>query len=326
MSDDRKRKKAFYKGKYGGKKGRYDSDLRPKLKGFIVTCSGLDRSATVEAYRILNEFADKKYGVEDLDQKKDNNDQESEEEDIEASLKDEISTIKANKHKERRFQSVQCKPKNVIFIKTTIEDPAGLALDIFEDLANDANSTGRIRFCCKLIPVVDTCYAKVKDIAETAKPILKDLFDKDGPSFTYCMSWKARCNNSVKRDDVYAELLPYIKEVEGKHEASYTEPDVLINFDVIANVCCLGILHNYQKFGKYNLNSVSNKGENKKSTEQESSSTDEKKEIKDSEEVSQTNIDGQNTVESETAESPKKEIVENITPNENGSSVTVAES
>ena len=265
MSDDKKRKKAFYKGKYGGKKGRYNNDLRPKLKGFIITCSGQDRSATVEGYRILNEYADKRYGPEVLDDN--TNKSDGDDDDIEASLKEEITSIKATKDKDRRFQSVQCKPKNVIFIKAEIENPSDLALDILEDLANDQNSTGKIRHCCKLLPVADTCYAKLEQIVEASKPHLKTLFCSDASPFTYCISWKARCNNSVKRDDVYSELLKYIKEIEGEHQASYTNPDITINFDIVGNICCLGFLWNYYKYGKYNLDTVCNKSNTKEGEE-----------------------------------------------------------
>ena len=276
MSDNRKRKKAFYKGKYGGKKGRLNNDLRPKLKGFIITCGGQDRSATVEAYRILNEYGDKRYGAEDLGDNLNKSDKEDCD-DIEASLKEEITSIKATKDKDRRFQSVQCKPKNVIFIKADIENPTDLALDIMRDLDGDAESTGKIRHCCKLLPVTETCYAKVNQIVESSKPHLKNLFSKDGPPFTYCISWKARCNDSVKRDDVYSELLTYIKEIEGEHKVSYTDADIIINFDVIGNICCLGFIWHYHKYGKYNLNTVSNK--NKKTQKEGTDTTDNTKDI-----------------------------------------------
>lgn len=306
MSDNRKRKKAFYKGKYGGKKGRFNNDLRPKLKGFIVTCGGQDRSATVEAYRILNEYGDKRYGPEDLgDNTNKSNDEDCD--DVEASLKEEITSIKATKDKDRRFQSVQCKPKNVIFIKADIEDPTDLALDIMEDLDGDQESTGKIRHCCKLLPVTETCYAKVNQIVESSKPHLKKLFNKDSPPFTYCMSWKARCNDSVKRDDVYSELLKYIKEIEGEHKVCYTNADITINFDIIGNVCCLGFLWHYHKYGKYNLDTVCNK--NKKTHKEGTDTTTELKNTKDPNSTKATEDEQQETIEAGVkANDPTKDL------------------
>jgi len=254
MSENRKRKKAFYKGKYGGKKGKYQNDLRPKLKGFIITVNGQEKNARGEAYRLLNEYADKRYGPEQLDEAGKESGDESEQ-DIEASLKQEVSNIKAAKDKDRRFQIIQNKAKNVLFVKADVEDPNQLALDIFEDLS--ANSVAKTRHCCRLLPVIDTCYAKLNHIVEAAKPILKTLFtESQTPFSTYCMTWKVRCNDTLKRDEVYGELLEYIKQFEGDYEACYIDPDVVIDMNIIGNICCFGILRKWNQYSKYNLDAI----------------------------------------------------------------------
>jgi len=259
MSESRKRNKSYYKGKFGSKKGRYNNDIRPKLKGFIITCGGQERSATLEGYKLLNEYADKKYGPEKIEGMESDN----ENDDIDATLSEQISSIKAAaKSDERRFQSVQNKAKNVIFIKTTLDNPVDLVSDIFEDLLT--SGLPKTQHCCKLLPVVDTCYAKVNHIVEAARPLFHKFFTESNQDFTYCIMWKARCNNTIKRDDVYPELIKIIQEVEVNQKVSYTNPDVSINLDIIGNICCIGFLWNYHKYAKYNLDAVCKI--NKKST------------------------------------------------------------
>ena len=272
MSESRKRKKSYYKGKFGSKKGRYNNDIRPKLKGFILTCGGKERSATLEGYKLLNEYADKKYGPEKIEGMESDN----ENDDIDAALSEQISSIKAAaKSDERRFQSVQNKAKNVIFIKTTLDNPTELALNIFDDLLSSGQP--KTQHCCKLLPVVDTCYAKVNHIVEAAKPLFHKFFKESSQDFTYCIMWKARCNNTIKRDDVYPELIKIIQEVEVNQQVSYTNPDVSINLDIIGNICCFGFLWNYHKYGKYNLDAICKINKKTTTPDNESESKEEQK-------------------------------------------------
>lgn len=72
--------------------------------------------------------------VDDQEQKPDDDDDDQEEESIEDALKKEVEDMKNSKFKERRFKAVKTKVKNVLFIKTTIEDPSKLVHTIFSDI------------------------------------------------------------------------------------------------------------------------------------------------------------------------------------------------
>lgn len=258
MSEGKKRKKSYYQGKHGGKRSRHGSELAPKMKGFLVTTSGKEKSATQEAYRLLNEYADKKYGPEDV-LKGDESDSGDGDEDIEAALKKQVTGIKETNKKgaDRRFQSVQNKARNVIFIKTNIADPTELVTDIFLDLKS--SGVQKTQHCQRMIPVIDTCYAKIDHILTAAKPLVKTNFHEAEKPFSFSLKWKARCNGSLKRDEVYSALVKMIWEVEKGHRTDYDNPELVFNVDIVGNVCCFGFLRNYNNFAKYNVDMVCKK-------------------------------------------------------------------
>ncbi len=67
MSDKKqakKRKKYFYK--QAAKKGKWSNALDADMRGFLLTCNKKERETVREAYNLLNEYADKLYGPEDV--------------------------------------------------------------------------------------------------------------------------------------------------------------------------------------------------------------------------------------------------------------------
>lgn len=72
MSDrkgkNKKRKKSYYI-KCAHKKPKRENDLSEDMKGFLVTCNNNEKQAVREMYNILNEYADKLYGPEEVNTK-----------------------------------------------------------------------------------------------------------------------------------------------------------------------------------------------------------------------------------------------------------------
>ena len=56
------------------------------------------------------------------------------EQSIEEALKKEVENLKSKQFTERRFKAVKTKVKNVLFIKTTLEDPNNIVDTIFNDI------------------------------------------------------------------------------------------------------------------------------------------------------------------------------------------------
>jgi len=258
MSGKRKYKSNYYKaGGGGGKKARYGEELKPGLKGFLITCGGNERYATIEAYRILNEYADKKYGTEQLSEDGNNPDQEDIEEDvddIEGALNKQVKDIKKmnSRGTVRRFQSVQNKSKNVVFIKTTLETPGEFLLDIFNDILE--TKIKKTKVLLRFLPVIDTCHAKFDHITKQAQPIIEKYFHNAKESFSFCIMWKVRCNNTLKKEEVVTSLVKYIMSDDKiKHTIDYKTPDIVFNLDIVGNICCFGIVKDFYKYKKYNI-------------------------------------------------------------------------
>lgn len=60
-----KRPKNFYV-QLAKKQKKYHSVLSPGLTGFLCTCNDRERDCVIEAYNILNEYADQMYGKEEI--------------------------------------------------------------------------------------------------------------------------------------------------------------------------------------------------------------------------------------------------------------------
>lgn len=151
---------------------------------------------------------------------------------------------------ERRFQQVQSGAKNCIFIRTTLQDPLPLSIAIMNDIIQtQKQQTKRL---LRMIPVQKTCKAYAEDIEKAVEQLAKSYFEKDWKTFYIVI--KIRNNNSVKRDELTALLVKVMQDVNPKNTPDMKTPDVVLNVDVIKNICCLSILPEYlTKYGKYNL-------------------------------------------------------------------------
>ncbi|ESP03139.1 hypothetical protein LOTGIDRAFT_137912, partial [Lottia gigantea] len=235
----KKRPKSYYK-KCANIKRKRLNQLESGMRGYIVTCDR-EKEATREAYNLLNDFADQLYGAE--------------KEDLEAAMKKEVDAMKETKPVQRRFQRLDSRTKNCLFIKTDLENPAEVTNKIFENLLE--TKTQRTRFAMKLMPVDVTCKAVNEEILKTGK----DLFEKHfstpfGEGRSYSIVFKARNNNSIKRDDLIPPLSHYVGELNPAHTVEHNNPDFVISVQILCTVCCISILKNFNKFRKYNLHEV----------------------------------------------------------------------
>jgi len=250
-----------------GKKNPKKNALSVGDKGFLITCNGDERGAVIEAYRILNQFADIRYGPEKIV----NEEAADEEVDIESALKKELSDIKSasSGQVERRFQSVQTKSSNVVFIKTNVDDPCALVNDVFSGF--ESGSASNVRHCLKFVPVLETCHASNDEIVKRCSNTLIPTFfqgENEKPK-KFCLTWKVRCNTTVNREAVYTELVRKIEETGAGHVTDYIDPDVALFIEIIGNVCGMGVLQHFKRFRKYNLQIVSESSGKQKSITEE---------------------------------------------------------
>ena len=144
-SEKRKAKKqAYFQAAKKSRKYEQGMVLKEGMKGFMITCNNREKEAVRESYNILNEFADKLFGVEDGVKKEeteavddDKRDEDVDDIDIDAALEKEKESLKAiseKKPSERRFQQVESGANNCIFIKTTLDSPDDIVEEIIKDI------------------------------------------------------------------------------------------------------------------------------------------------------------------------------------------------
>jgi len=251
------KRKGYYIKCAKGKAARMSNDLGPGLKGYLISCNNPERNsreATMEAYRILNEYADLKYGPE---MKEPEDDDENEEINLEDALKKEVSDIKESNSKgaARRFQRYKCKIKSCIFIQTALADPNELLESIYEDLI--ATQIRKTKVCLRFLPVTRTCYASTEKMIEAGKEVCKPIFVEQAEEriIRFCFMWQVTANSSLNRDDVVLELCRYVNSKQ-EHITEYTDPELAVHLRVVGNTCCISVLKNFVRYCKYNIDSV----------------------------------------------------------------------
>ena len=181
--------------------------------------------------------------------------------DMEKAMAKEASQIKDTKQTERRFQNVDCKAKNCIFIKTNVDSPCDLAHAIFTDL--EEKKVQKARYAIRMMPVSATCKAVMKNIEETAERIFKPYFETEfGEGLKYTSVCKIRNNQSISRMAILPNLGRIIREMNPLHVLCYDEPDLVILVEIIRNICCLSVIKDFFRFKKYNLHEVVKTPEN----------------------------------------------------------------
>ena len=181
--------------------------------------------------------------------------EEEEEEDIEKAMKKEVQEIKEAKHELRRFQNTNTKAKNLIFIRTTLPDPSQLAHAILADLWE--TQVQKSRFAIRLLPISGTCRAEEDDVKRLGKELFMPIFQtKFGEGYYFSITVKIRNNNGLSRDSVIPALAGIIMELNPLHRVSHEKPDYVILVEVIQSVCCIGIVKDFIKFRKYNMQEV----------------------------------------------------------------------
>ncbi|ELU06109.1 hypothetical protein CAPTEDRAFT_227496 [Capitella teleta] len=257
-----KRKKGHYIKASKGKKARHGySKLDYGMTGFLITCNRYERETINEAYNLFNEYADVMYGPEKSEEDNSDGSDCDGEQDIEKALAAELASLKKEKSKTRkRFQVVESGANNCIFIRTTVEKPDEMLHKIFSDIHDSQKS--RSRYMMRVTPTLGTCRADSEKLSALAGELMGKYFNKDCTK-TYCIMYKARNNVSVNRHMAYKAVGEAIEGNAPLMRVSFDDPDVAITVDIIKTVCCVGIVKDFVKFRKYNIQEVARIDEKK---------------------------------------------------------------
>ncbi|KAB0797048.1 hypothetical protein PPYR_11109 [Photinus pyralis] len=243
MAETKKRK---YQYSDNGKK-RKRFALEVGLKGFLCSCNDREKDCVRESYNILNEYAPS------LEPEGQGSSEVNDKEDVDE-LEREIQALKTLKEKSNhRFQAVESGAKNIVFIRTTLEDPVKLAQTIIEDIHKTRQQ--KTRFLIRLVPIEETCKAYLDDIKKAIAPLVQKYFGGNEPK-TFSVFYNHRHNNQLSRDDVITAVADMVTEQNKEHKVDLKNGELSVIIEVIKNYALLSVTPKFLQYKKYNLHMI----------------------------------------------------------------------
>ncbi|XP_018558107.1 THUMP domain-containing protein 1 [Lates calcarifer] len=256
QNESRKRSKKRYGGGHHNKRWKGSRELEVGMEGILITCNMNERKCTAEAFNLLNEYADKLYGPEKLqdDTGSSSEEDEAEEEDVDVALKKEVAQLQASGTKqERRFQALDSGANNVIFIRTQNLEADKLVHHILSDLHTTKKKKSRV--ILRMLPVTGTCKAFQDDMVKYLTTFLEPWF-KTPNCATYQIAFKARNSSHNKRDEIIKSIAGLVGKLNPKNKVDLTNPELTVIVEVIKAVCCISVVKDYTLYRKYNVQEV----------------------------------------------------------------------
>ena len=176
--------------------------------------------------------------------------------DVEKQLAREVTSLKAAKRASggERFQVAYSGANNCIFIRTSLPRPDELVRRIFADAL--ATRAARARFVLRMLPVIGTCRADVEKIGALCEEVLAPYFGEEAGGRSYSIVFKARNNSGVSRTAVFPVIGEVIGALNAENRVDLTSPQLVVCVDVLRTVCCVGVVSDFARFRKYNLQEV----------------------------------------------------------------------
>ncbi|XP_044753109.1 THUMP domain-containing protein 1 homolog [Coccinella septempunctata] len=228
------------------------SNMDVNYKGFLCSCNNREKDCIRESYQILNKAVDELYGSDSPEQK-------TEEIDISDEISKEIDALKSDKLNQKfKFNVCDSGAKNLIFIRTTLDDPAKISQHIVENIFQTKQQ--QTRFLLRLVPIEVTCKAYLKDIEKAFEPLAEKYFQNEGRTFS--IVYNHRNNNSLSRDEVIKTIAEKVSSLNKDNKVNLKEADVSIVIEIIRGFAFVGVVPNFLKYKKYNLLALSDKVDN----------------------------------------------------------------
>lgn len=243
--------------------------LEPGIKGFMATCNFREKDCVRECYNLLNEYVD-------VDEEKTSpptavkedpvvKESSDDEEDIATQLENEIKNATATSKTNRsRFQQVETKTPNCVFIKSTVENPIELGVRIVRDIAKTKKR--KTRMLLRFLPVEVVCKATLDDIKNSGGKLFDKYFLNTEPT-TFSIVVNKRYNNNVDRMQIIQELADIVSFKNSQHKVDLKNPKTSVIVEIIKGLCCLTVLPDYNELRKYNLFELCNQKEGAESSD-----------------------------------------------------------
>lgn len=309
-SQPRNKRKAFYRRCAAGEKRakqreleasgdavvptRLSRNLETGMTGIFITANHRDdKDALMESYRILNEAHERLNPTSTTTepQETDPRNESDDDDDIAATLRQELTESKASKF---LFYAVKSSVSNSQFILNLSEKSSSSELvhEVFRNVLHTGKACSRrvLRFQ----PVVATCRPDVADLKAIVKSAMRNFLsisspseeEKQPPLCSQCPSapsqraafltpleensdeskikkrgftvqFRSRnCDRLGKADAVSAVIIG-MQDVAPDWKPVCAGADLVISVDVLCNVLCLSLLEKFIEFSKYNLQQLS---------------------------------------------------------------------
>lgn len=164
----------------------------------------------------------------------------------------EVKAMKEVKVTERRFQNVNTKSRNTIFIKTLVDNPCDLTHQILSDIME--SGVQKSRFAIRMLPIENICKARMNDMEECGKELFKRYFETPlGTGLSYTTQFTRRNNTDISREHAIPRLGQIVKDFNPLHRVNHKNPDYVILVEIIGSLCLMSVLKDFFKLKKYNL-------------------------------------------------------------------------
>lgn len=232
--------------------------------GLLLTCQSkfVQRKAQVDALKMLQRAVDEAKEKENTTDKKEEGTKDS----VAAALEAEKKELEVQAHKFEVIQDAKV-PDAVVFIKFNKNDefkmsPTELADLMCQRVLDKKDSSKNVM---KLSPLDFLCKPHLDQFKQLAEKHIKPIFaTKEGENKpVWALQFKSR---NMKTFDK-TKVLEVIDQYSGGAKVSLDNPDICITVELNPLFCGVGLLKNWQKFDKYNLNALINPEQSKKERE-----------------------------------------------------------
>lgn len=250
------KRKSSDKGGNKNKKFKAGGFLDPNTSGIYATCArGKEQQCRKE---LMNIFSDKIEQLYDLDQYKDEqSDEEDKELSIEDQIKKELNDMKqTNESKKEFLKPIEIGCECVVFIKTRKPvQPEELVEKICKDCVESKEKT--TRYTLKLTPITYSVSPTIEEVKKLAAKVLAPHFHKpEGQEpVKFAIQVSKRNFNTLERGDIIKTIAECVGREHG-HSVDLKKYDKLILVECFKTNIGMGVASNYEKFEKYNLQQI----------------------------------------------------------------------
>ncbi|GMS79670.1 hypothetical protein PENTCL1PPCAC_1845, partial [Pristionchus entomophagus] len=253
------------------------------LSGLFFTCDGHEKEALNEAYNLIDQLIEEldvpsttEAGDSQVERKK-----QEEESDVDPD-EDIADTIKrqCNEHKEaardkkkKRLHQRPTGVKNCLFV--TVKDADILVL--CDKMIEVAQASARCRYLQRVLPVEETANAGLDDMNKMILKLVQRHLVKDGEGRvpTYALEYKARNNDSIKRNSVLEMLDDAVRMVAPGAKVDLKDPEITIFIQVVRTSILGGVARKFNSRRKYSMRPNQEEKEKEKEEEEKKEENEE---------------------------------------------------